>query len=278
MKDRILRKMKDIILFAVLSILLIIMVMPVLWTIFNAFKTNYEIMNHPFSLPKSLDFSNIIGAWKLANFKVNIINTTVTTASIVLLIIVFACPAAYIFAQMKFKGSNLLFYSLFMGLSIPNQTIIISVFYRMKALGLINSLWGYILLMVGTGMPFAIFLMRNTYKDLPAELRESAKIDGASEWKIFLNIFFPLGKSGVMALAVFTFISAWNEYLYPLVLLISSEKKVVSTAIVAFQASVKTNFAYIFGAAVISLLPSLIIYVLLQRSFIQGATVGATKG
>jgi len=278
MREKSTFKIKDIVLWVVLFILLIIMVVPVIWTLFNAFKSNFDIMNNPFSLPKSLDFSNIIGAWKLAKFSVNLKNTVFTTVFIVVLTIILACPAAYVFAQLKFKGRETLFYILFIGLSIPNQAIIISVFYRMKELGLLNSLWGYIFLMAGTGMPFAVFLMRNNYRDFPAELRESAKIDGASEWRIFLNIFFPLGKAGVMTLAVFTFISAWNEYMYPLVLLISSEKQVVSTAIVAFQASMKSNYAYVFGAAVISLIPSMVIYLLMQRSFVQGVSVGATKG
>lgn len=272
------KKIRAAVMWAILFVLMVVMVMPIVWTIFNAFKSNFDIMNHPFALPESLDFSNIIGAWKLANFNVYFFNTFFTTAMIVLLVIIVACPAAYTFAHLKFKGRDLLFYVLFIGLGIPNQTIIISVFYRMKSLGLLDSLWGFIFLMVGTEIPFSIFLMRNIYKDIPAELRESARIDGASEWRNFLYIFFPLGKAGVLALSVFTFIHAWNEYLYPLVLLLSPEKQVISTAVIAFKTSMTTNFAYIFGAAVISLVPSIIIYLLLQRSFIQGATAGATKG
>lgn len=272
------RKLKEIALWGVLLLLMVVMILPIVWTISNAFKSTFDIMNHPFALPKSLDFSNILGAWRLANFNVYFFNTFFTTAMIVLLVIVISCPAAYIFAHLKFKGSDFLFYTLFLGLGIPNQTIIISVFYRMKAMGLLDSLWGFIFLMVGTEIPFSVFLMRNTYKDIPAELRESARIDGASEWKTFLGIFFPLGKAGVMALSVFAFIHAWNEYLYPLILLLSPDKQVISTAVISFKTSMTANYAYIFGAAVISLIPSIIIYLLLQRSFIQGAVAGATKG
>lgn len=272
------RKLKEIALWGVLLLLMVVMILPIVWTISNAFKSTFDIMNHPFALPKSLDFSNILGAWRLANFNVYFFNTFFTTAMIVLLVIIISCPVAYIFAHLKFKGSDLLFYTLFLGLGIPNQTIIISVFYRMKAMGLLDSLWGFIFLMVGTEIPFSVFLMRNTYKDIPAELRESARIDGASEWKTFLGIFFPLGKAGVMALSVFAFIHAWNEYLYPLILLLSPDKQVISTAVISFKTSMTANYAYIFGAAVISLIPSIIIYLLLQRSFIQGAVAGATKG
>lgn len=272
------KHIKEVVLWIFLSALLIVMAMPIIWTIFNAFKSNFDIMNHPFALPKTLDFSNIIGAWRLARFDIYIFNTIFVTIMIVILTIVAACPAAYAFAHLKFKGNNILFYSLFIGLSIPNQTIIISAFYRMKALGLLDSLWGLILISVGTGMPFAIFLMRNTYRDIPEELRESARIDGAGEWKSFFAIFFPLGKAGIMALAVFSFIGSWNEYMYPLVLLISPQKQVIATAITSFKTSMNTNFGYIFGAAVISLVPSLLVYLLFQRSFIQGTTMGATKG
>jgi len=266
------------ILWILLLVLLILLVMPVIWTVLNAFKSNFDIMNHPFSLPKTFDLSNIIGAWQLGHFNIYLKNTFVVTISVIILAVILSSPAAYAFAQLTFKGSNMLFYLLFVGMSVPSQAVVISVFYRLKSFHMINSLTGLILVLVGLGVPFNIFLMRNTYKSIPKELRESAYIDGASEWRTFLTIFFPLGKAGTLALIVFAFVDTWNEYMYPLVLLISPAKYVVSIGVASFQTELQTNFGYIFGAAVLSLIPSILVYLIFQRSFVQGVTVGSTKG
>jgi ABC-type glycerol-3-phosphate transport system permease component len=272
------RRAVDFIRITFLFALLVVVILPVLWTVMNAFKSSSEIMNNPGALPTSIDLTNIVGAWQLARFDLYIWNSMLLAGGVVLLGVVVSCPTAYAFAHQKFKGSNLLFYCLFIGLSIPSQAIVISVFYRLKALGIIDRLWGLILVMTGIGIPFNVFVMRSTYRDIPSELRESAMIDGAGEWRTYLTIYFPLSKAGVLAIVVFGFIGAWNEYMYPLVLLISPEKQVIATAITAFKSMTSTNFGYIFGAALISLIPSTLVYILFQRSFIRGVASGAVKG
>jgi len=251
---------------------------PILFTILNAFRTNFEIMTSPFSLPETLNFDNFVGAWRVARFDLYIGNTLYVAILNVALVVLVASPVAYAFAKLRFPGNNLLFYALFIGLSIPEQSIILSVFFRMREFGMLNSLTYMSIAMVGMGMPFAIFLMRNIYRDIPSELRESASIDGANEWYIFLRIFFPLGKAGTMALIVFTFIGSWNVFMLPLVLLISPERQVIATAIAGFGGELTVNFGFIFAAAVISMIPSLIVYLLFQKSFTDGLSVGAVKG
>jgi ABC-type glycerol-3-phosphate transport system permease component len=271
-------KKQSLVLWVVLLILLIISILPIFWTIFNSFKSNFEIMNTPFALPKKFGFTNLVNAWVVGNFKLYFLNTFIVAIGGCVIVIALACPAGYALAQIEFKGSKFWFYMLFIGLSIPSQTMAISVFYRLRSMNLIDSLFGLILVLVGMSMPFSIFLMRNTYKDMSKELRESAFIDGASEWKTFLYIIFPLGSPGTLALIVFTFMGFWNEYLYPLILLISPNKYTVAIGVASFQTEQFTDYGLIFGAAVLSLIPSIIIYIIFQRSFTQGTMVGSQKG
>ena len=265
-------------LFLGLCALVFFMGFPIFFTVLNAFRTNFEIMTTPFALPLAPNFDNFVGAWRVARFDLYLFNTFYVAILNVILVIVVASPVAYAFAKLRFRFSNLLFYALFIGLSIPEQSIILSVFFRMRGFGLLNSLTAMVVAMVGMGMPFGIFLMRNIYRDIPDELRESAAIDGASEWYIFLRIFFPLGKAGTMALVVFSFIGSWNVFMLPLVLIISPELQVISTAIAGFGGELSVNFGFIFAAAVISMIPSLVVYMLFQRSFTEGISMGATKG
>ena len=268
----------QLMLIVTLLFVLFIMGFPIFFTILNAFRTNFEIMTSPFSIPESLNFENFIGAWRVARFDLYIANTFYVAILNVILVVLVASPVAYAFAKLRFPGNNLLFYALFIGLSIPEQSIILSIFFRMRDFGMLNSLTAMVVAMVGMGMPFAIFLMRNTYRDIPSELRESASIDGASEWYIFLRIYFPLGKAGAMALIVFSFIGSWNVFMLPLVLIISPERQVIATAIAAFGGELSVNFGFIFAAAVISMIPSLVVYLMFQKNFTSGLSVGATKG
>ncbi len=268
----------QIALWIVLFVLLILLVTPVIWTIFGSFKSNTDIFNHPFSLPSSLSFGNYVDAWELAHFNQYFYNTSFITVFGLVMIVCFATMAGYVFGQISFKGNNLLFYAFLVGMTLPPQTIIIPLFYQLKSLGLVNTLWGVVFASVGNGMPFAVFLMRNMFRGLPKELRESAYMDGAREWNIFLKVMAPLAKPGIFALVIFTFRDLWNEYLIPLVLLIHPDKFTIAIGISALQTEQSSNYSVIFAGAVISMIPILILYLIFQRQFIEGITSGAQKG
>ena len=260
-----------------LLVLLLIVTVPIFWAVLASFKTNMEIVNKPFALPKSWNFDNYIGAWELGNFKAYFWNSAIITIGGMILVVVVACPAGYAFAQIKFKGNSFLFYLFLLGMALPVQAIIIPVFYQLKSMGLVDSLTGVVLVSAGLALPFSIFLMRNTMKDIQKELRESAYVDGASEWRTFFSIMLPLAKPGVVALLVFTFMSIWNDFLLPLVLLISNDKFTLSLGLLSFQGENSTNFGLIFGGTVISMIPSIIVYLIFQRQFVEGLSEGSVK-
>ncbi|MFB9275773.1 carbohydrate ABC transporter permease [Cohnella cellulosilytica] len=261
----------------VLLLGLIFTVCPIIWVFIGAFKTNAEIFGKPFNLPKSWDFVYIKQAWSLGNFDRYLLNSAVTTIGGMAIVFLTACPAGYALAQMRFKGNNLLFYLFLMGIAVPVQAIIIPIFYQMKSLGLIDTLTGLTIVSASLALPFSIFLMRNSFKDIPTEMREAAYVDGAKEWKTFIFIMLPVAKPGVVALMVFTFMNIWNDFLLPLVLLISNENFTVSLGLFSFQGSYVTNYNLVFGGTLISMVPSILVYLIFQRQFTSGMSAGANK-
>ncbi|WP_103104601.1 carbohydrate ABC transporter permease [Brevibacillus reuszeri] len=260
-----------------LLLLLTIIVTPILWVILGSFKTAFEIANSPFALPTSWSFDNLISAWQLGNFQTYFWNSAFITIVGMIIVFLVACPAGYAFAHMNFRGSQFLFYLFLLGMALPVQAIIIPVFYQLKSLGLVDTLSGVTLVSVSLALPFSIFLMRNTFKDIPKELRESAFVDGAGEWKTYLRIMLPLAKPGVVALLVFTFMNIWNDFLLPLVLLISDHNYTIPLGLLAFQGDSGANYGLIFAGTLISMVPSIAVYVIFQRQFVEGMSAGSDK-
>lgn len=145
-------------------------------------------------------------------------------------------------------------------------------------MGLVNSLWGLILALVGTGVPFGVYLMRSFFRDLPDALAEAARIDGASEWGIFFRIMMPLAKPGLLALGVFSFLSAWNEFFLSILLLLNDDTRTIPIGLVQFREQNMSDYGALFAAITLAIIPSILIYIVLQRQFISGLAAGATKG
>lgn len=267
----------QLMLWITLMALLLLITSPILFAILASFKTNLEIFASPFSLPASWSFDNIVNAWNLGNFKTYFLNSAFVTIIGMIIVVLVACPAGYAFAQLTFRGNNILFYLILLGMALPVQAIIIPIFYQLRSMGLVDSLSGVTLVSAGLALPFSIFLMRNTFRDVPKELRESSTIDGASEWRTFVSVMLPLAKPGVVALLIFTFMNIWNDFLLPLVLLTSQENFTISLGLYSFQGEQATNYALIFGGTVISMIPSIIVFLIFQRSFVEGMSEGANK-
>lgn len=271
-------KSSQTILWIFLFALFLLLAFPVFWGILGSFKSNTEILNSPFSLPKTFSFQYYLSAWDLGKFDVFFFNTAYVTFFGLIIKIAVATMAGYAFGQVRFKGRELLFYLFLAGLTLPPQTVIIPLFYQLKSMGLVNSLWGVILPSIASGLPFGVFLMRNTFRGLSKELKESAYMDGASEWRIFLSIMTPLAKPGVVALVIFTFMGMWNDYLLPLIVLITPDKFTIPIGLAAFASEFTTNYPVIFAGSVISMIPTVIVYLIFQRQFIEGVSAGSQKG
>ena len=266
------------VLFVVLVVITGISLLPFLWIFTGAFKTNTEFFGSISVLPRQWNFDNFVTVWGEGNFWTYFRNNVLAATGVTLIGVAVAAPAGYAFAKLPIKRFPALFYLYLFGITLPLESIVVPLFYQVKAYGLVDNLWGLILALVGTGVPFGVYLMRSFFRDLPDSLAEAARIDGASEWEIFRRIMLPLSAPGLLALGVFSFLSAWNEFLLSILLLIRPENRTIPIGLIQFQEQNMSNYGALFAAITVAILPSILIYIVLQRSFISGLAAGATKG
>lgn len=262
----------------ILTVLTTISLVPFLWVMTSAFKDNAEIFGSTAFFPESWQWDNFREAWLGGQFATYFRNTVFVAVIATVLSVAVAAPAGYAFAKTPLRRVSWLFYLYLFGITLPIESIIVPLFYQVKDLGLVNSLWGLILALVGTGVPFGVYLMRSFFRDIPDALSEAARLDGAGEWEIFFRIMMPLARPGLLALGVFSFLGAWNEYFLSILLLISEESRTIPIGLVRFQQDNITAYGPLFAAITLAIIPSILIYVVLQRQFISGLAAGATKG
>ncbi|MFB9261646.1 carbohydrate ABC transporter permease [Bradyrhizobium erythrophlei] len=270
---------KDWRVLALLAPATFIIVAPFLWLITSSLKTEAEIgASNPFALPNKLMWQNYADAWKIGGFADLIGNSLMNVAGVVLLLLLVCVPAGYVLAKMRFPGREWVFYGFIFGLTIPINAIIIPLYQVLTGLGLIDSLTGVVLAQVSNGAPFGIFLMRSFFVSVPGELSEAAKVDGANHFQILTRVFLPLSMPAVQALVIISALSTWNDFFLPLVVLISPDVQTLPLGLVRFVSTNVTSYHLVFSGTVITFLPVIVLFVLMQRRFTEGLTQGALKG
>lgn len=259
-----------------LIVALLLMFLPFTWAVLNSFKTPIEIFSGQF-LPTTWSFDNYIAAWTTGGFGQNFLNSVIVAGCSVVLELVIAVPAGYAFAKLWLKRFPALFYVFIVGMAIPIEAFVITLFFQLKEMGLVDDLWGVIWPTVATNLPFAVFLMRNAFRDLPDSFLESAQLDGAGTVRAFWSVMVPLARPAVLVIAVLGFLEAWNEFFVSILVLISPESRTIPMGIFTFVDENGSNYGAIFAATVLSLIPSAIVYVIFQRSFISGLATGGIK-
>jgi ABC-type glycerol-3-phosphate transport system permease component len=268
----------NIAILVVLTFLTSLSLIPFLWVITSAFKDNSEIFGSMSLFPERWQWSNFREVWTSGRFDVYFRNNLIVALATTVLSVAVAAPAGYAFAKTSLRHVPGLFYLYLFGITLPIEAIVVPLFYQVKSIGLVDNLWGLILAMVGVGVPFGVYLMRSFFRDIPEELAEAARLDGASEWETFIRIMLPMAKPGLLALGVFSFLGAWNEFFLSILILISDNKRTIPLGLVRFQQENMSDYGALFAAITLAIIPSILIYVVLQRSFISGLAAGATKG
>lgn len=205
-----------------------------------------------------------------------LLNTVFMAVASMLLTCVTAAMAGYALAKKRFVGRTLVFSLIVCAMALPKQVILVPLLREMAALELYNTIWAVIFPIVG--WPFGVFLMKQFAEGIPGEMMEAAKIDGAGEWKTFYTIALPLIKPGIGALAIFTFINSWNDYFMQLIMLTSTRNLTISLGIAKLQAENAMDFGLIMAGASLAAVPIIIIFLIFQKYFIKGITMGAVKG
>lgn len=263
--------------YAVLIFFLLVFLVPVLWIWASAFKSSLEISRDPFALPEQLRWENIERAWTVGGFDRYILNTAIYCVAIVSGVVALSCLAGYALAQLPLPGRNVLLTVFLLGLMVPFQSVMIPIYYLLRDIGLLETYWAFIVPGIALRIPFGIFLMRGFFRGLPGDLGDAARLDGANEWQVFRNIMLPLAIPGLSTLVVFQFIHTWNEFLMPLIFVQTDELRPVSLGTMFFFGRFTADRGMIAAGVTISMIPMVILYLLMQRRFIEGITAGAMK-
>ena len=262
--------------FILLVILAASFIFPLYWILTGSFKDAAAInAPSPQWLPLAPTIDNYVRLFKQPALKW-LFNSVFISIAAMLLTCVTAAMAGYVLAKKRFTGRRLLFTILICAMALPKQVILIPLLKEMSALHLHDNIWAVILPTVG--WPFGVFLMKQFSENIPSEMLEAARIDGAGEVRTFLSIVFPMVKPGVGALAIFTFISSWNDYFMQLIMLNSRSNLTISLGIAKLQSDMSNDFGLIMAGAALGAIPIIAIFLAFQKYFTQGITMGAVKG
>jgi raffinose/stachyose/melibiose transport system permease protein len=263
--------------YLMLILLAIFVVGPLLLLLINSFKDTKEFTTNPFGLPTVWRWQNYPDAWQQGNYALTIRNSAFITGVSVAGVIVIAGLAAYSLARLNPKGADALAFYLVVGTSIPAQLFMVPLFFLWTKLGLTDTLTGLIIIYWATSSPFATFLLRSFMVSIPRDFDEAARIDGATEWQVFWRIIVPICWPGFLTCALVAGLGAWNEFLFAVTFLHKPELKPISTSLFAFMSRYGRDWGLINAATMIMILPVIILFLLLQRQFIQGLTQGGLK-
>jgi ABC-type glycerol-3-phosphate transport system permease component len=259
------------------------MIGPLYWMFSTSFKPSPDIFASP---PKWIPHPWILGNFRdvftLLPFDRFFVNSVIVSVTIVTLNIVFDTMAAYAFAKLKFPGRDVIFFLLLITLMIPFQVNLIPLYRMMVFLHRINPHLGIDtysgLIAPSIIQVFGIFLMRQFFQSIPDEVLESARVDGASEFRILRTIAFPLALPGIATLAIFTFLAAWNDFLWPLLVTSSDQVRTLPVGVALLARKNTINWGDTMAGTTIAALPMVVVFIVLQRRFIEGLTAGAVKG
>ena len=260
----------------VLALLAVFFIFPLYWILTGSLKDAITInARTPQWFPLDPTLDNYVRLFKQPAIQW-LLNTIIIAVAAMALTCITAALAGYALAKKRFWGQTVLFSLLVCAMALPKQVIVIPLLQEMSALGLNNNLLAVILPTVG--WPFGIFLMKQFSETIPTEMLEAARIDGASEVRTFVSIVFPMVKPGVGALAIFTFVNTWNDYFLQLIMLQRREVLTISTGIARLQGEVSSDFGLIMAGAALAAIPIVAVFLMFQKYFTQGITMGAVKG
>jgi raffinose/stachyose/melibiose transport system permease protein len=250
---------------------------PILLVIFGSLRPTQQILAHPLGVPRSLDLSNFGRAWTTASVSTYFLNSLLVTVSAVALCLIVSVMAAYPLARWRFRGAAVLSAYFLSGLMLPAKLGVLPIFYMFQSLHLIDSRLGLVLLYAAGGVPFSIFVIMAFIRNLPRELEEAARIDGAGELRVFFSVLLPLVRPAIAAVTVFQFAPTWNDFFFPLVLLRSQQKYTIPVGLTRFFGEYSTDRGALYAGLLLALLPLVILFVLATKQIVAGLTAGVTK-
>jgi multiple sugar transport system permease protein len=266
-----------------LALMLLYTAVPMIWMVITSLKSGFAAMQFPpqwwpdeptlDSYLKLLDPQNSVGQDFLRFFWNSLFVSTITT----ILSVAVAVPAAYAFSRFNFPGRNFLFFSVLLRNMFPAVIFLVPLFILMRLLGLVNTPGSLILTYMTFGLPLAIWLLKGFYDNIPVQLEQAARIDGATRLRAFVTIVMPLSVPGIIATAIYSFIGAWNEYIYAYTFLNKNDQLTLPIGIQRFFSENTTDFPGLMAASFLMSVPVVVLFLVLQRYFVRALTEGAVK-
>ena len=263
--------------YAVLLALTVVALVPFVWMISSSLKTSIDVFSIPMRwIPQEFHFENYLQIWERVPLATYFKNTAVLAVIVTFMQILTSSFAAYAFAKMNFKGRDVLFMCYIGTIAVPWQVYMVPQFIMMRSIGLYDTIWALVVLQSFTA--FGVFLMRQFYLGIPNDLSEAARIDGLSEYGIWARIILPLAKPAIATLCIFTFVNTWNDYMGPMIYLTTDIRKTIQVGLRRFIQAYSADYNLIMAASLCSLLPVTIVFLFLQRYFIEGIATTGMKG
>lgn len=270
-------KAKTILLYATVLIITLVMLTPFAWMLSASFKLNRDVFTFPIQwIPAEPRWENYVDIWTKIPLALFIGNTAKITIIVTILQLLTSSFAAYAFAKLKFPFRDWLFLGYIATIAMPWQVYMVPQFLLMRELDLNNTHTALIILQAFTA--FGVFLMRQFYQSIPDELCEAARIDGMNEYQIWWKIMLPLSKPALSTLTIFTFVNTWNDFLGPMIYLTKTELKTIQIGLRMFISQYSAEYGLIMAASMVSLIPVLLIFLALQRFFVEGIASTGLKG
>jgi len=251
---------------------------PAFMVLMGSFRDNSSIMLNPFGLPTKLSFANYTKAWTEGLLYVLIKNSVIVTFVSVALVVIFSSMIAFVMSREDFKLKHIFLIIVIVSITIPSQIGILPLYMQLNRFHLINSLLGLIIVYTVYNMPFSTFILYGFFRRVPKEIQESAIIDGCSNFRLYLNIIMPLSPSVITVIIIFNLMFIWNDMFFAMVFIRSPMLKTLTVGLLAFKGQYMNDYATMFAGIIIVSLPMIILFLLLQKRFIEGIASGAIKG
>ncbi len=267
----------------VLAVLILFSMLPMAWMLLTSVKTQFAALQYPPQWwPENITFEQYERLLSPKSdvgreFLLYLFNSVWISATTTILGVIVAVPAAYAFSRFRFPGRDALFYSVLLRNMFPAVVFLMPLFLLMRFLYLVNTGWSLVLTYLTFGLPLSIWLLKGFYDNIPPELEQAARMDGASRFKAFVLIVMPLSSPGIIATAIYSFILAWNEYVYALTFLNNKDRLTLPVGLERFFAEYATNWPGLMAASFIMSVPVVVLFLILQKYFVRALTEGAVK-
>ncbi|MDA8219331.1 MAG: carbohydrate ABC transporter permease [Dehalococcoidales bacterium] len=271
------RLLGKVAIWSALIIAAILSLLPYVWMVSSSFKSNAEVFSATIQfIPTEWRWENYVLAWTREPLAAGLLNSLIMATGEMLGNLVFCVLAAYSFARLRFKGRDIVFLFVLGTMMIPQQVVMLPNFILMRWLGWIDTYQGLIVPRMATA--FGVFLMRQFFLSIPMELEEAARIDGCNRLRCLVNVLLPLTGPALATLAIFSFTQSWNEFFWPLIVVRSPEMRTIQLVITALKGQELIEWGVLMAVVTVSAIPTAILYVSLQRYFVQGLVMSGLKG